>query len=147
MNLVEKLNADLIQAMKEKDKDKLNVLRLVKGAMQLEHINQKKELNDDLAIDVISKQIKSRKESIIEFQKGNRQDLINQTEKEIQLLEPYLPEALSEEELIKIIDQVFLELKPSSIKDMGRVMKEVTPLVKGRADMGMVSKIIRDRLN
>ncbi len=147
MNLVEKLNADLIQAMKEKDKDKLNVLRLVKGAMQLEHINQKKELNDDLAIDVISKQIKSRKESIIEFQKGNRQDLIDQTEKEIQLLEPYLPEALSEEELIKRIDQVFLELKPSSIKDMGRVMKEVTPLVKGRADMGMVSKIIRDRLN
>lgn len=147
MNLVEKLNADLIQAMKEKDKDKLNVLRLVKGAMQLEHINQKKELNDDLAIDVISKQIKSRKESIIEFQKGNRQDLIDQTEKEIQLLEPYLPEALSEEELLKIIDQVFLELKPSSIKDMGRVMKEVTPLVKGRADMGMVSKIIRDRLN
>lgn len=146
MNLVERLQNDLVVAMKNKDKDKLSVLRMVKGAMQLEHINNKKELTDELAIDVVSKQIKTRNESIKEFEKGNRQDLIEQTEKEIHLLEEYLPEQLSKEEVMAIIDQAFEKIKPQSPRDMGIIMKEVTPSLKGKADMGEVSKLIKDKL-
>ena len=83
MNLLEKMKSDLITAMKEKDKERLTVLRMVKGAIQLEVIYNKKEENEELLIDVVSKQIKMRKESISEFEKGGRNDLIEQTQKEI----------------------------------------------------------------
>lgn len=146
MNLVETLQNDLVMAMKSKDKDKLSVLRMVKGAMQLEHINNKKELTDELAVDVISKQIKTRNESIKEFEKGNRQDLIDQTKKEIALLQEYLPEQLSKEEIIEIVDQAFEKINPQGPRDMGLIMKEVTPSLKGKADMGEVSKLIKDKL-
>ena len=88
----ERILKDLVTAMKEKDKEKLAVLRMVKGAMQLEEINKKEELKDDEVIAVLAKQIKTRKESIVEFQKGNRNDLVEQTEKEIEILETYMPE-------------------------------------------------------
>ena len=89
---------DIVTAMKEKDKEKLTVLRMVKGAMQLEEINQKKELTDEDVIGILAKQIKTRKESIAEFEKGNRKDLIDQTNAEIKIIEEYMPEQLSEEE-------------------------------------------------
>ncbi len=147
MSLVERLENDLKDAMRNHDKDTLATLRLVKGAIQLEKINNKKEVNDELVIDVITKQIKTRNESIREFEKGNRQDLVDQTKKEIALLEPYLPAQLSDEEIVKIIDEVFAKVKPSGAKDMGQVMREITPLVKGKADMGKVSSLIKERLN
>lgn len=146
MNLVETLAKDLVVAMKSKDKDRLSVLRMVKGAMQLEHINQKKELTDELAIDVISKQIKTRNESIKEFEKGNRPDLVEQTQKEIMILQEYLPLQLTEEEILKVIDQAFTKINPQSPKDMGLIMKEVTPSLKGKADMGHVSMLIKTKL-
>ena len=147
MNLYDKMKNDLIQAMKDKDKDRLTVLRLVKGAMQLEHINNKKEENEELFIDVVSKQIKSRNESIVEFEKGNRQDLIDQTQKEIDILKEYLPAQLSEEEVDSIIDEVFKKVNPTSPKDMGSVMREATPLLKGKADMKLVSEKIKEKIN
>lgn len=146
MNLVKQLEQDLIAAMKSKDKDTLAVLRMVKGAMQLEHINQKKELTDELALDVITKQIKTRNESIKEFEKGNRTDLIEQTNREIEILKKYLPEQLSEEEITKIVEEVFAKINPTGPSDMGKVMREITPLVKGKADMGIVSSIIKSKL-
>ena len=82
--MVEKLKADMIQAMKEKDKERLTVIRMVKAAMDLEHIDRKREINDELLIDVVSKQVKMREESILEFEKGNREDLIEKTKKEIE---------------------------------------------------------------
>ena len=138
---------DLKNAMKAQDKPKLAVIRMVKSAMQMEELNKKRELTDEEVIDVISKQIKTRKESIKEFEKGAREDLIEATSKEIDILTAYLPKQLTDEEVIEIIEKVFEKIKPESSKGMGKIMKEVTPLVKGKADMGKVSSIIRKKLN
>ena len=138
---------DLVLAMKNKDKETLSVLRMVKGAMQLEEINKKHELDDEEVISVIAKQIKTRKESIVEFEKANRGELIEQTQKEIDILNKYMPRQMSEEEINKVIDEIFNKVQPTSVKDMGKVMKEIAPLVKGKADMSLVNKLIKDRLN
>lgn len=143
----EKLMNDLVNAMKNKDKETLAVLRMLKGAIQLEEINNKHELTDSEFISVLSKQIKMRKESILEFTKALREDLLNQTQNEIEILSKYMPEQLKEEEVLKIIDEVFLAVKPESNKDMGKVMGLITPKLKGKADMSFVSKIIRERLS
>ena len=137
---------DLKQAMKDRDKVKLSVVRMVKAAIQMEELNKKRELTDDEVIDVISKQIKTRNDSIKEFEKGGRDDLVESTSLEIDILKGYLPKQLTEEEIMEIIDRVFEEVKPESSKDMGKVMKAVTPLVKGKADMGKVSAIIKSKL-
>ena len=143
----ERLHEDLIKAMKEKDKETLNVLRSVKAAIQLEVINNKRTCCDDLILDVISKQIKMRKDSISEFTKASRQDLVDEYQKEIDILKKYLPEQLTEDELNKIIDDVFKKVNPSSVKDLGIIMKEITPLVKNRCDMKSLNERLRSRLN
>lgn len=147
MDLVKQLDQDMITAMKNKEKERLTVIREVKSAMKLANIDQKKEINDELVVDVVSKAIKTRKESIKDFEKGSRQDLIDKTNFEISVLEAYLPEQLSEEELHQIIEKVFEEVRPTSMKDMGNVMSKLTPLVKGKADMGLVSKLVQAHLN
>lgn len=138
---------DLKTAMKEQDKEKLMVIRMLKGAIQMEELNTKKELSDEEVIGIVSKQIKTRKESITEFEKGGREDLINKTQSEIEILEKYLPEQLSEEEVNSIIEEAFNEIKPESMKDMGKLMGYLNPKLKGRCDMGSVSKIIKEKLN
>mgnify|MGYP004523530673 FL=1 len=147
MTLLDTINNDMKNYMKEKDSFSLGVVRMVKGAIQLESINKKKELTDEEIISVISKQIKMRKDSIVEFEKGNRQDLVEQNKKEIEILNKYMPEQLSMEEINKIINEAFLLIKPTSSKEQGLIMKEITPKLKGRADMSLVSGIIKDRLN
>lgn len=137
---------DLKTAMKKQDKETLAVIRMVKGAIQMEELNTKRELNDDEVIGIIAKQIKTRKESITEFKKGAREDLIEKTENEIKILEKYLPEQLTKEEVDKIIDEAFETVKPESMRDMGKLMGIITPKVKGRYDMSEVSKIIKSRL-
>jgi len=143
----EKILSDLVAAMKNQDKETLAVLRMVKGAMQLEEINLKHELTDDEVLTVLVKQIKTRKESIVEFEKGNRQDLIEATNKEIEILNKYMPEQLSDEEVAAIIDEAFAEIKPESNKDMGKIMAYVNPKLKGKTDMGKVSQIIKSKLS
>lgn len=143
----ERILEDLKTAMKAQDKKTLSVIRMVKGAMQMEELNKKAELTDDEVIAVIAKQIKTRKESIVEYEKGNRADLIEATQEEIEILNKYMPEQLSEEEINKVIDEIFEEVKPSSIKDMGKVMGLANQKLKGKADMGMVSSIIKEKLN
>ena len=143
----EKILKDIMQAMKDKDKDKLAVLRMVKGAMQLEEIAQKKELTDDDVIAVLAKQVKTRRESIEEFKKGNREDLIAQTEKEIAILNEYLPAPLTEDEIKKIIADAISEVNPQGPSDMGKIMKIVSPQMKGKADMSHVSALIREQIN
>jgi len=138
---------DLKNAMKAQDKETLSVIRMLKGAIQMEELNIKHELSDDEIISIVSKQIKIRKESIVEFEKGGRDDLIKKTESELEILEKYLPEQLSDEEVDKIIEEAFDEVKPESVKDMGRVMGFLTPKLKGRTDMGIVSKKIKEKLN
>ena len=125
--MVEQLKKDMIDAMKNKDKEKLTVIRMVKAAMDQEHIDRKREINDDLLIDVVNKQIKMRKDSIEEFTKGNRSDLAQKTQEEVDTLMKYLPEQLSDEEVLKIRDEAYSKIPPSGMKDMGKVMGIVTP--------------------
>ena len=144
--LAEKINNDLKEAMKNKDSFKLGVIRMIKGAMQLAKPNPREELTDDDVITVISKQIKMRNDSIKEFEAAGRSDLVEQNKKEIEILNAYMPKQLSEEELTEIIDKVFEEVKPTSQKDMGLIMKNISPLVKGKADMSLVNKLVKERL-
>lgn len=145
--MYEKIKQDIVSSMKEKDTVKLQTLRGVKGEIDLEHINKKVEITDELVLDCLTRQIKTRKESILEFEKGSREDLIDKTNKEIEILKVYLPEQLTSCELNKIIDEVFNKVNPKSSKEMGLIMKELTPLVKGKADMKEVSVIIKDKLS
>lgn len=148
MSLQERINEDLKVYMKSKDTFKLGVVRMVKGAVQLEKINLKREeLSDDEIIKLISKQIKMRKDSIAEFTKAGRDDLVQQNEKEIDVLKEYMPEEMREEEVINIINEAISSTGASNIKEMGKVMREVTPKVSGRFDMGRVSSIIKEKLN
>ena len=145
--MVEKLEKDMITAMKEKDKDTLTVIRMVKASLKQEQIDHKREINDELLIDVVNKQIKMRKDSLVEFEKGNRQDLIEKTNQELSVLMKYLPEQLSTEEVIKIIDEIFEEVKHESQKDMGKIMARVMPETKGRADGKEINEIARALLS
>ena len=147
MNLVEQINEDVKAAMKSQDKDKLNVIRMVKSALQMAKINLKHDLSDEEAIDVIDKQIKMRNDSIAEFEKAGRNDLVEQYKSEVEILKTYMPEQLTKEEVTKIIDEAFKEINPTSPKEMGLVMKNVTPKVKGRYDMKEISSMIKERLN
>lgn len=147
MSLLEKLKTDLITAMKEKNKEKLNTLRAVKGAIQLEVINNKKEESDDLLLDVVNKQIKMRNDSIEEFKKAGREDLINSYQSEIDILKEYMPKQLTEEEINSIIENAIKEENASSIKDLGKVMKKITPLLKNKCDMKSVTLKIKEKLN
>lgn len=147
MDFVKKLDNEMITSMKEGQKLRLIVLREIKAGMKQANIDQKKEINDELLIEVVSRGIKTRRESIKEFEKGNRLDLIEKTKEEISVLEEYLPKQLEENEIRSIIDEVFANVQPVSMKDMGKVMASVTPLVKGKADMSLVSSIIKEKLN
>lgn len=146
MTLEEKIKQDLVVAMKAKDKKKLDVIRMVKAAVDLEHINKKCEITDDLVLDVLSKQIKMRQDSIAEFEKAGRNDLLEDTKSEVDILMTYMPEQLSNEEVACIIDDIFATVKPEGSRDMGKVMKEATTRLKGKTDMKMVSTIIKERL-
>lgn len=144
--MVEKLKQDMILAMKNKDKERLTTIRMIKGELDKEHIDKKREINDELLIEVVNRGIKQRNDSVSEFEKGGRTDLVEKTKQEIEILKSYLPEQLSEEEVIAIIDEAFVTICPESARDMGKVMKEVTPKLKGKADMKKVSEIIKSRL-
>ena len=147
MTLVERINEDMKMAMKAQDKETLNVVRMIKSAIQMAKIELKHELTDEEVIDVVSKQIKMRKDSIVEFSKASRSDLVEQYNKEITILNKYMPEQLSYDEVVKIIEDAFTLINPTSQKQMGLIMKEVNPKVKGKYDMGEVSKLIKDKLS
>ena len=147
MTLLEKLKSDLIIAMKEKNKEKLNTLRAVKGAMQLEIINNKKQENDDLLLDVVNKQIKMRNDSISEFEKAGRCDLVDSYQKEVDILKEYMPKELTKEELEEIIDNAIKETGASTVKDLGIIMRMITPIVKNKCDMKEVTNKIKEKLS
>ena len=143
----ERILNDLKTAMKNQDKDTLKVIRMVKGSMQLEEINLKRELSDDEVIGIISKEIKTRNDSIKEFTKGNRMDLVEETEKEIKILEKYLPEQLTLEEVDSIIEDAVKSIEVKGMQDMGKIMGIISPKVRGRADLGMVSSKVKEKLS
>lgn len=147
MNLVEQVNADVITAMKSQNKLALDVLRMLKSALQMEGIAKKHDLSDEEAMLVIKKQVKTRKESIEEYKSYGKLDLVENLSKEIDVLNKYLPKELTTEEINKELDKIFAELKPESIKDLGVVMKTASARLGTRADMKQVSNMIRERLS
>ena len=147
MTIYEKINNDITAALKSGDKFTLSTLRMFKSAMDQVKTNQRDIPNDDEVITTLRKQIKLRESSKEEYIKYERIDLADDLKKEIDILDSYLPEELSLDEIEKLIDEVFEELKPESIKDMGNIMKLMTGKVAGRYDMGKVSSMVREKLN
>ena len=147
MNLFEELKKDMIDAMKAKDKDRLTVIRMLKAALDKERIDKKIEITDEVFISVLEKQVKMRNDSIEEFKQAGREELVEKTLGELEVLKKYLPEALSEDEVMDIINDAITKLEATTMKDMGKVMSEVSPKVKGRYDMKEVSSIIKSKLS
>lgn len=140
------IDNDLKLALKSGDKFTLSVLRMLKS----EIINESRKgslhtLTDDEVLKVIKKGVKTRKDSIEEYKKYGKLDTVNELAKEVDILNKYLPQEMSEEEIIKIVNEVFEELKPSSMKDMGNLMKAISSKITN-ADMSLVSKIVKDKL-
>lgn len=148
MNLKERITEDMKSAMRSGEKRQLGVIRLALAAIkQIEVDSRIESLDDAQVITVLDKMIKQRRESISQYQKAGRDDLREQEEYEITILQPYLPEALSESEINAIIEQAITETGASSIKEMGKVMGIIKPKMQGRADMGKVSGQIKERLS
>ena len=148
MTLYEKISSDMKTFMVKKDKENLSTIRLLKSSIDLARINNKlDEITDDLVIEIASKQVKTHKESIEEFKKAGRDDLVSGLEREINLISNYLPEQLSEEEVRKEIDNIFDIVKPNGKSDMGKIMKEANLKLKGKADFKLVSQIVQDKLS
>lgn len=145
MNLNERISEDMKGAMKTGDKFKLSVLRMLKSSLQLEKINLKKDLDDKEVMNVIKKAVKQRKDSIVEFEKYGKTEETADLQKEIAILQVYLPEELSEEKIKEEVEEAFQNLKPESIKDMGKVMKYLTDKIGTQADMSLVSKIVKSK--
>lgn len=140
------IDNDLKLALKSGDKFTLSVLRMLKS----EIINESRKgsihtLTDDEVLKVIKKGVKTRKDSIEEYKKYGKLDTVNELAKEVDILNKYLPQEMSEEKIIKIVNEVFEELKPSSMKDMGNLMKVISSKITN-ADMSLVSKIVKDKL-
>ncbi len=146
MALKDQLMADMKEAMKAHDKDRLAVIRMVRGAVRQQEIDGKKELEDSDVIAVISKEVKMRRDSIEEFNKGSRQDLVEKTQAEIDILMPYLPAQLSEDEVRELVKAAVEATGAKTQKDMGKVMGKLMPKVKGCADGKMVNNIVRSML-
>lgn len=146
MSLKERLLQDMKDAMKAKDTVKKNTVQLIRsGVLQIEKDN-KIELDDEGVLDVIAKELKKRRDSLPEFEKSGRTDLIENLNKEIDVLLGYLPEQLTEEEIQVIVEETIKEVQAESMKDMGKVMGSVTPKVKGRADNKIVSGYVKKLL-
>ena len=147
MSLKETLLQDLKVAMKEKDTIRKNTIQLVRaGVLQIEKDNHV-ELDDEGVLDVVAKELKKRRDSLQEFEKSGRTDLIDNLNKEIEVLLGYLPEQLTEDEIKKIVEETIAETGASSMKDMGKVMGAVSPKVKGRADNRVVSGYVKELLS
>ncbi|KZL93887.1 GatB/YqeY domain-containing protein [Clostridium magnum] len=147
MSLKEVLQEDWKQALKAKDKFKTDTISMARAAILLVEKTDGEQLDDEQIFDVLAKEVKQRREAILEFEKGNRQDLIDKANAEIEILLGYLPQQLSEEEISGIVRQAVDEVGANSIGDMGKVMAIVVPRTKGRTDGRLVSQIVKQYLN
>lgn len=146
-NTRQRILDDIKTAMKAGDKPRLATLRLMSAAIKQIEVDERKELDDTETIAVLDKMLKQRRESIAQYEKANRDDLIAVEQAESDLIQEYMPAALSEAEIASVIDDAVAKTGASSIKDMGKVMGMVKPLLAGKADMSAVSQIIKQRLN
>ncbi|HWO97966.1 MAG TPA: GatB/YqeY domain-containing protein [Bacillus sp. (in: firmicutes)] len=147
MSLLERLNYDMKQAMKNKEKEKLSVIRMVKASLQNEAIKLGRELTEEDELTIISRELKQRKDSLHEFEQAGRQDLVDKIQNELAILEIYMPKQLTEEELTEIVKEAIAEVQASSKADMGKVMAAIMPKVKGKADGSHVNKLVLQNLS
>ena len=147
MNLQDEISAALKDAMRAKDAAKLASLRLVLTAIKNREKEVRRSLEDQEVISLISTQIKQRKESIDHYSKAGREDLVKAEERELQILEAYMPEQLSEEEMSQALDEVISEVGAVSMKDMGKVMKAAMAKLAGRADGRVINEMVKEKLS
>ncbi|MFC4388487.1 GatB/YqeY domain-containing protein [Gracilibacillus marinus] len=147
MAIVELLNQDMKQAMKDKDKLKLSVIRMVKASLQNEAIKLKQDtLSEEDELTVLARELKQRKDSLHEFKEAGREDLVSKLEDEVKILQAYMPEQLSDDELNQIVVQTIEEVQAESKKDMGKVMSALMPKVKGKAEGARVNQFVLKHL-
>ncbi|WP_413526886.1 GatB/YqeY domain-containing protein [Marinilactibacillus psychrotolerans] len=147
MTVLEELNQDMKVAMKAKDRESLITIRMLKSALQNEQINKGDELTEDEELTVLAREKKQRIESLNEFKDADRKDLVEKLEKELSIVDQYLPEQLSEQEIFQIVRDTVEQTGADSMKDMGKVMGAVLPKVKGKADGSLVSSIVKQELS
>ncbi len=145
--LTTKLRDEMKATMRSGDKPRLGVIRLVLAAIKQREVDERIELNDDQVLLVLDKMVKQRRESLAQYQQAGRDDLATQEEYEIGVLQDFLPEALSEEEISAMISEAIEQTGAASIRDMGKVMGIIKPKMQGRADMSAVSAVIKQQLN
>ncbi len=146
MPLKTQITEDMKSAMKAGDKERLKVVRLMLSAIKQVEVDTRTELDDATILGIIEKMVKQRRDSVEQFSKGNRKDLADIELAEIDILDTYLPEQLSDEELIALIDEVIAATGAESIRDMGKVMGGIKSKAAGRADMGAVGAKVKERL-
>ncbi|GFR37406.1 hypothetical protein PRECH8_07020 [Insulibacter thermoxylanivorax] len=146
MNLTERLNEDMKQAMKNKDKFRLSVIRMIRSSIKNLEIEQKRTLDDGEVLDILQREVKQRKDSLQEFTKAGRDDLAADVQAEVNIISEYLPEQMTEEEIKAVVQQTIQEVGASSKADMGKVMGALMPKVKGRADGRLVNQIVQQFL-
>ncbi len=149
MSIKDKLNDDMKQAMKDREAGKLrlSVIRMARAAVKNVEIDRKKELDEEEVLDVLAKEVKMRRDSLEEFKKGNRPDLVATLEQEIAILMGYLPAQLSDDEVRALVAEAVAQTGAAGPKEMGKVMSALMPKVKGRADGKIVNAMVRDALN
>ena len=147
MSLKNQITEDMKSAMKAGEKDRLKVVRLIMAAIKQVEVDKRVELDDAGVLSVLDKMVKQRRDSVEQFEKGGREDLAAIERAEIEVLEKYLPEQLSADELAALVDEVIAATGAESIRDMGKVMGQIKAKAAGRADMGAVSATVKERLN
>lgn len=147
MSLKDRITQDMKDAMRARDKKRLGTIRLILAAIKQKEVDERTQQDDAKVTQILDKMVKQRRESIAQYEKANRPDLVSQEASEIDLIQTYLPEPLSEAEITTLIDNAMQQTGASSIRDMGKVMGILKPEMQGRADMGKVSGLIKARLN
>ncbi|MDP2572883.1 GatB/YqeY domain-containing protein [Vibrio penaeicida] len=146
MALIDKLKDEQKLAMKAKDKPRLGTIRLALSAIKQREVDERITLSDDDILAVLTKMVKQRRDSVAQFESAGRQDLADAEKTEITVLEDFMPQPLTEEEVAALIDAAITESKPAGMQDMGKVMGVLKPQIQGRADMGKVSGLVRSKL-
>ena len=147
MSLEERLVEEMKQAMKSNDKLRLSTIRMIRSGLKNKEIELRKKLEDEDIVKVIQVMVRKGEESVEQFQAGGRVDLVEKEKREIEILKSFLPQPLSQEEILKIIDQSIQETQASSSKDIGKVMKSVIPKIGGKADGKLINQLVKEKLS
>jgi len=147
MSLEERLVEEMKQAMRSSDKLRLSTIRMIRSASKNKEIELRKKLDDEDVLRVIQGMVRKGEESVEQFQTGGRTDLVEKEQTEIEILKSFLPQPISQEEMLRIIDQSIEETQASSLKDLGKVMKSVMPKLGGKADGKLINQLVRERLS